>query len=62
MDSLNLENQLDEATKELIINMEKQLEEKASEIKSKDKEINDLKNQLAYLQGQILNKNRKIFG
>lgn len=62
MDSLNLENQLDEATKELIINMEKQLAEKASEIKSKDKEISDLKNQLAYLQGQILNKNRKIFG
>lgn len=46
----------------LIVNMEKQLEEKASEIKSKDKEINELKNQLAYLQGQILNKNRKIFG
>ncbi len=62
MDDLNLENQLDETTKELIIDMEKQLEEKASEIKSKDKEINDLKNQLAYLQGQILNKNRKIFG
>jgi len=62
MDGLNLENQLDEATKELIINMERQLEEKDSEIKSKEKEINDLKNQLAYLQGQILNKNRKIFG
>ena len=62
MDGLNLQNQLDDATKELIINMEKQLEEKASEIKSKDKEINDLKNQVAYLQGQILNKNRKIFG
>ena len=37
MDGLNLQNQLDDATKELIINMEKQLEEKASEIKSKDK-------------------------
>ncbi|WP_346916264.1 IS66 family transposase [Clostridium sp.] len=55
MDGLNLGNQLDETTQELIINMEKQLEEK-------DKEINDLKNQLAYLQGEILNKNRKIFG
>lgn len=44
------------------LNLEKQLEEKASEIKSKDKEISDLKNQLAYLQGKILNKNRKIFG
>ena len=62
MDGLKLQNQLDDATKELIINMEKQLEEKVSEIKSKDKEINDLKSQVAYLQGQILNKNRKIFG
>ena len=45
-----------------ILNLKKQLEEKISEIKSKDKKINDLKNQLAYLQGQILNKNRKVFG
>lgn len=55
MDGLNLENQLDENTKLLISKMEKELE-------FKDKEINDLKNELAYLKGQILNKNRKIFG
>ena len=55
MNGLNLENQLDEKTKLLISKMEK-------ELKSKDKEINDLKNELAYLKGQILNKNRKIFG
>lgn len=55
MDGLNLEEQLDEKTRLLISKMEKELAEK-------DSEINDLKNQLAYLQGQILNKNRKIFG
>jgi transposase len=48
-------NELDENTKLLISKMEKELE-------SKDKEINDLKNELAYLKGQLLNKNRKIFG
>ncbi|WP_186005561.1 hypothetical protein [Clostridium sp. DL-VIII] len=31
------------------------------EIESKDKEIYDLKKQLSFLKGQILNKNRKIF-
>lgn len=55
MDSLNLDNQLDEKTKELILKME-------NELKSKDEEIADLKNELAYLKNQILNKNRKIFG
>lgn len=50
-----LENELDEDTKSLISNMEKDLE-------SKDKEISDLKNQLEYLKSQLLNKNRKIFG
>lgn len=55
MTKINLENQLDEKTKELILEMEKELE-------SKDKEIADLKNELAYLKNQILNKNRKIFG
>lgn len=30
------------------------------EIESKDKEIYDLKKQLSFLKGQILNKNRKI--
>lgn len=50
-----LENELDENTKSLISKMEK-------ELKSKDKEINDLKNELEYLKSQLLNKNRKIFG
>lgn len=62
MHDLNIQNQLDEKTKLLISEMEKELELKDSEIQSKDKEINDLKNQLAFLKGQILNKNRKIFG
>lgn len=55
MDGLNLENQIDEKTKLLISEMEKELE-------SKDKEINDLKNQVEFLKNQVLNKNRKIFG
>lgn len=52
---LKLDNELDEKTKELISKMEAELE-------SKDKEIANLKNELDYLKGQILNKNRKIFG
>ena len=32
------------------------------ELKSKDAEINELKNQLAFLKNQLLNKNRKLFG
>jgi hypothetical protein len=55
MDILDLEDQLDEKTKLLISKMEKDIE-------SKDKEIDDLKKELAFLKGQILNKNRKIFG
>lgn len=55
MDELNLEEQLDEKTQEVISKMKK-------EIESKDKEINDLKNELAFLKNQILNKNKKIFG
>jgi transposase len=55
MDILNLEDQLDEKTKLLISKMEKDIE-------SKDKKIDDLKKKLAFLKGQILNKNRKIFG
>jgi len=60
MDGLNLENQLDEKAQLLISKMEKELELRDSEIQSKNKEINDLKNELAYLKGQILNKNIKI--
>lgn len=55
MDVLNFEEQLDEKTKKIISDMEK-------EIKSKDKEIKDLKNQLEYLKNQVLNKNKNIFG
>lgn len=62
MDSLNIENQLDEKTNLLISKMEKEIELKDTEIESKTKEINNLKNELAYLKGQILNKNKKIFG
>lgn len=55
MSDLNLENQLDEKTKELILKMEDELE-------AKDKEIASLKNELAYLKHQLLGKDRKIFG
>jgi len=55
MDILDLEDQLDEKTKLLISKMEEQIE-------SKDKEIDNLKKELAFLKGQLLNKNRKIFG
>ncbi len=55
MDELNLQDQLDEKTKELILKMEEELE-------AKDQEIATLKNELAYLKNQILNKNRKIYG
>src|SRR5471030_2004868 len=55
MIDLNDENMLDEETLLLISRMEKELE-------SKDNEINELKNKLAYLENKILNKNRMIFG
>lgn len=55
MNILDLKDQLDEKTKLLISKMEK-------EIESKDKEIDNLKKELSFLKGQILNKNRKIFG
>jgi len=62
MDGLNMENELDEKTKTLILQMEKELELRDKELASKNKEINELKNELAYLKGQVLNKNRTIFG
>jgi transposase len=55
MIDLNDENMLDEEILLLISRMEKELE-------SKDNEINELKNKLAYLENQILNKNKMIFG
>jgi len=55
MNDLNIEEQLDYRTKNIISKMEKQIE-------LKDKEIRDLKNELSFLKNQILNKNKKIFG
>ncbi|MDT8719756.1 IS66 family transposase, partial [Clostridium sp. 19966] len=62
MDSLNLEEKLNEKTKEIISKMEKEIQSKDEEIEEKNKEINELKNQLAFLKNQVLNKNKKIFG
>lgn len=55
MDDLNVENQLDEKVITIISKLEKELE-------SKNQEINNLKNELAFLKNQVLNKNKKIFG
>ncbi len=55
MDCLNIENQLDEKVKTIISKLEKELE-------SKDQEINNVKNELAFFKNQVLNKNKKIFG
>jgi len=55
MNDLNIEEQLDYKTKNIISKMEK-------EIELKDKEIRDLKNELSFLKNQVLNKNKKIFG
>ncbi|MCM8711851.1 hypothetical protein M2651_12595 [Clostridium sp. SYSU_GA19001] len=52
MDGLNIKNQLDEKVKAIISKLEK-------EIADKDQEINNLKNKLAFLKNQILNKNKK---
>lgn len=52
---LNLDNQLDGKTKELIEKMAKELE-------IKEKQIASLKNEVDFLKSQVLNKNRKIFG
>ncbi len=49
---------LDDRTKELLLN----LEVKDKEIESMEIEIQKLKNEVDVLKGQILNKNRKIFG
>ncbi|MBW9159327.1 MULTISPECIES: IS66 family transposase [Clostridium] len=55
MNDLNIEEQLDYKTKNIISKMEK-------EIELKDKEIRELKNELSFLKNQVLNKNKKIFG
>ena len=55
MTGVNFENQMDEKTQKLIIELEQVVQEK-------DKEIATLRNELDYLKGQILSKNRKMFG
>lgn len=55
MDGLNIDEQLDEKTKEILFKLEKAIE-------SKDNEIRELKNEVTFLKNQILNKNQKIFG
>ncbi|MBZ9633637.1 IS66 family transposase [Clostridium sp. FP1] len=55
MNDLNIEEQLDYKTKNIISKMEK-------EIELKDNEIRDLKNELLFLRNQVLNNNKKIFG
>ena len=42
----NFENQMDETTKILISKMERELKAKDDEIRSKEKEIDDLKNEI----------------
>jgi transposase len=58
----DLENQLNEDTLLIISKMEKELKSKDKELESKDEEINNLKKKLEFLENQLLNKNRKIFG
>lgn len=62
MEDLNLEEQLDEKTKLVISQMEKELENKDKALASKEEEIKNLKNELAFFKNQILNKNKKMFG
>ena len=65
MNHENLTNELDETTKLLISKvelMEEEINNNKAELSAKDKEIKDLKNELAFLKGVISNRNRKIFG
>ncbi|MGL6107349.1 IS66 family transposase [Romboutsia sp.] len=69
MKNLNIDNQIDNITKNLILSMEKEIETRDKEIESKDKaiqsknkEIDILKNELEFLKTQLLNKNKKLFG
>lgn len=43
MNNLDINNQLDEVTKNLILTMEKEIESKDKEIESKNREIDNLK-------------------
>jgi len=54
MRDIIINNQLDEATKKIL------MQEK--ELKDKDKKIKELEQEVEYLKGQILGKNKKIFG
>lgn len=53
-----ISNELDEKSQILI----EKVEEMEKEIYSKNKEIENLKNELEFLRGIISNKNKKIFG
>ena len=53
-----ISNELDEKSQILIENVE----EMEKELDSKNKEIENLKNELEFLRGIISNKNKKIFG
>lgn len=55
MTEVSFGNQMDEKTQNLIIELEQVVRER-------DKEIATLRNELDYLKGQILSKNRKMFG
>ena len=62
MQDINMRNQLDDKTKALVDQLEKELNSKDKELESKEKEIDQLKQELALLKGQLANKNKKIFG
>ncbi len=62
MQKIHDEIQLDENTRKLIFDINKELESKDKELKSKDIEINALKIEIENLKSIILNRNKKIFG
>lgn len=60
-----LTNELDESTKSLISKvelMEEEINNNKQELSAKDKEIQQLKNEIDFLKGIISNRNKKIFG
>jgi transposase len=65
MEPFMIDEQLDEKTKSLLSRLQlkdEKLKSKDEELESKEIEIQQLKNELDILKGQILNKNRKLFG
>lgn len=55
MNNLDIDSQPDKNTKNIILQMERDIE-------NKDKEIDLLKKELEFLKSQIINKNKKLFG